>query len=143
MLTAVSGDMKEVNRMLLLKAFELAPSLVVDCGNSADPHSIFHLVPEEKLDSVYVMNAEAIYRLRDSLKQAMFWARRYNCQCIVITTVHILFSYDDEEENDNVLEHCWEIMREISAKMPVYVGIAHDKRHHRLAGRYAGEIAKL
>jgi len=107
----------------LLKAFELTPCLIIDCGNAANPHSLFPKIREEQLHDVYVMNAEAIYRFRDALKQVPYWAQRLKVRQIIVTTIHALFSYDDEEENYNVLEQCWKLMKQISEKIPVTVGV--------------------
>ena len=81
---------------LLLKAFEKTPSLIIDCGNCADPHKLFQYVKEEQLHDVYVMNAEAIYRFRDALKQVPYWAEKLKIKSIIITPIHTLFSYDDD-----------------------------------------------
>jgi len=141
MLISVKGDAGRVNKWLLLKAFEKAPSLVLDCGNSADPHMLFPQIREEQLHSVYVMNAEAIYRFRDALLQIPYWSRRLGTRCLAITTIHALFSYDNPDENYNVLEHCWELMKGLSADFPVYVGISDDKLHTGFAERFADERA--
>jgi hypothetical protein len=131
MLTAYTGN--SVNRELLFKAFE-KPSLIIDCGNCANPH-----IKEEQLHDVYVMNAEAIYRLRDALNQADHWLNKLKLKSIIVTTLHTLFSYDDETENYNVIEHCWQIMKRLSEKYPVFVGAT---EYEKFAVKYADKIER-
>jgi hypothetical protein len=137
-LVAMKDDGEIVNRKLFLKAFENHPSLILDCGNMANPHNLFPMVREEQLHDVYVMNAEAIYRFRDALRQIPYWVEKLKIRCIIITTIQVLFSYDDEEENHDVLEHCWELMKEISKTCTIY--IAYDDRNSEFAERFADEI---
>jgi hypothetical protein len=139
-LIAMKGDSKSVNRRLLLEAFETPPSLILDCGNCADSHALFPMIREEQLHDVYVMNAEAIYRFRDALRQIFYWAQKLKIKSIIITTIHALFSYDDDIENYNVLMHCWELMKELSGRYPLYVGIASDKMHLDFAERFSDNI---
>ena len=134
-LTAIKGDRDQINKKLLAKAYETLPSLILDCGNAADPHAI--RVDEQLLHHVYVMNAEAIYRFRDALKSIPRWAAELKVKTIIITTIHILYSYDDETENFNVLENCWELMKGISNDYLVYVGIGKDKMHSVFAERFS------
>ncbi|MBN1502457.1 hypothetical protein JW930_02855 [Candidatus Woesearchaeota archaeon] len=140
MLIAYRGCPDEVNQTLLLKSFEKTPSLILDCGNAANPHNLFPIIKEEQLHRVYVVNAEAIYRFRDALKQAPTWTKELGLVILVITTIHILFSYDDELENYNVLENCWEIMGRLSKNIQVNVGIAEDSMHGRFAKKFADDI---
>jgi hypothetical protein len=111
-------------RMLLLAAFEKAPSLVIDCANCANPHALFPAVPLERMHDVYVMNAEAIYRLRDTLRQVPYWARKLGVKTIVITQIGGLFSYDDKEENRDIIEHCKEIIQGLSEEYEVLMGVS-------------------
>lgn len=138
MLTAYTG--KDVNNRLLVKAFENTPSIIIDCGNACNVHNLFPMIKEEQLHEVYVMNAEAIYRFRDALKQIPYWSKKLKIKQVVITTIHILYSYDDEEENYNVLEHCWQIMKEISKNIPVYVGVK-KKKHLIFAQRFSDRLS--
>ncbi len=142
-LISLKGDSAEINKQLLLKALAGTPSLIIDCGNSADPHALFPYAREEQLYDVYVMNAEAIYRFRDALRLAPCWAERLGIRCLVITTMHALFSYDDEEENCNVLENCWELMKGLSMKYKVYVGIARNSMHEKFAENFSDSISEM
>jgi hypothetical protein len=143
MLVAYKGDKKIVNRSLLLKAFEEVPSLILDCGNAADVHALFQNIREDKLHDVYVINLEAIYRFRSGLQGASLWAKRLKIKQIIVTTADMLYSYDDEIENDNVLEHCWEIMKGISKKYPIKVGITKGQAHQKFAEKFADRIESV
>jgi hypothetical protein len=128
--------LKCMDSELLLRAFEITPSLIVDCGNAADPHQLFPHIREELLHQVYIINAEAIYRFRDALRKLPYWINKLKIRQVVITTTHTLFSYDDEIENNNVLEQCWELMKDISKECPVTVGIS-GKMHEDFAEAFA------
>jgi hypothetical protein len=118
MLVALVGD--DVNSSLLRIAFEKKPSLIIDCGNAADPYRLN--LPEEDLDSVYVIKAEAIYRFRDALRKAEGFLKGIGSKTLIVTTLETLFSYNNEEEDREVIGHCWEIIKEISSRNDVFVG---------------------
>jgi hypothetical protein len=143
MLKAYEGDYRQVNRELLQKAFESVPSLILDCGNAADVHSLFGSISEEQLHDVYVINLEAIYRFRKGLEETHGWIKKYDMKQVIVTTIHVLFSYDDEAENHDVLENCWEMMRGISKVVPVHVGIGEDRMHHDFAKEFADKIERV
>jgi hypothetical protein len=143
MLISYSGDRKSVNRKLLLESFESTPSLILDCGNAADVHSLFGKIDEELLHKVYVINLEAIYRFRKGLELTPKFVKELGIKQIIVTTISILFSYDDEVENFNILEHCWEIMKEISRKTPIKVGIGNDKLHYNFSNRFADKMCEV
>ena len=125
MLSAVKGD-------VVIRAFDKTPSLIIDCGNCADPHRLFPYIREEQLHSVYVVNAEAIYRFRDALIESQKWIHKLRLKQLIVTPIYTLFSYDDETENYNVIEHCWELMKKM--KIPVTIGV---KENDEFASRFA------
>jgi hypothetical protein len=139
-LTAIRGPVSDLNFRLLLLAFERSPSLVIDCANCADPHRFFGKVPEHKLSEVYVMNAEAIYRFRDSLKMVPYWAEKLSIRNIFVTTIGTLFSYDDKEEDKEVIEGCWELMKYISGRYDVYAAVDGGEKTQGLPERYADVV---
>ena len=124
---------------LLRYAVETQPSLVVDCANAANPHALFPDVEQEQLHQVYVMNAEAIYRFRDALRQVPLWAERLEVKMIIVMPIHILYAYDDEVENQDVLDDCWMIMHEIGKIYPVVVGVKANTIHEGFAKKYCSE----
>ena len=132
MLVALFGE--KANKRLLHLAFQKTPSLIIDCGNCANPHAL--RVRERQLHEVYVMNAEAIYRFREALRQAPAWIRKLNIQCVLITTIHALFSYDNEEENEKIIRHCWQKMKEFP--VPVYIAV--NPMHPNYAKDFADRI---
>jgi len=42
---------------------------------------------------------------------------------IVITSFKRLIDYDNEKENQDILEHSWELMKELSKKYKIVIGI--------------------
>jgi hypothetical protein len=117
--------LKVSNKDLLRMAIEKGNSLFIDAANCADPYSLD--VEEEQLDNVYVLNAEAIYRFRDTIKQASYWMHQFGLEHIFVSTIGGLFSYDDPKENQNVITHCVELLEDLSKTYPVYV--AYDKKY--------------
>jgi hypothetical protein len=138
MLTILNGP--DSNYKLMLLAFEKPPCLVIDCANYSDPHRFFGTVPEEKLDRVYVLNAEAIYRFRDTLKMVPYWLERLKIKNVFVTTIGTLFSYDDSEEDMEVIENCWEIMRQLSAKYDVYAAADQTGKYKAFPEKYSDRM---
>lgn len=132
-----------MNRKLLLDSFTLTPALILDCGNAVDVHSLFPEIKEEQLHEVYVINLEAIYRFRKGLEHTPRLIEELKLKQLIVTTVHVLFSYDDNVENFNILEQCWEMMKEISKLVPVNIGISYDKMHGAFAERFADNIITI
>jgi hypothetical protein len=128
-----------VNLELMRLAFENPPSLIVDCANCANPHRFFPEISEEQLHGVYVINAEAIYRFRDTLMKLPYWLDELGISHIIVTTTNIMFSYDDEQENHDILEHCWQLMRKLGQTSNVVVGIS-GAAQEELAQVYADKI---
>jgi hypothetical protein len=142
-LIAYRGDSKTVNFALVHSAFDQTPSLIVDCANCADPHSLFPYIRQEQLHDVYVINAEAIYRFRDTIIRLPHWIRMLGIRKIIITTIDTLFSYDDDEENRAVLMHCWELLKKLGAKTKVMVAVKKDSVHEAMARTYADAIQAM
>jgi hypothetical protein len=136
-LIAMRGLSTGVNQELMRLAFENSPSLIVDCANCANPHSMFPSVTQEQLHGVYVLNAEAVYRFRDTLIKLPELISKLGVRYVVVTTIHSLFSYDDEEENHDILEHCWELMRKLGESSTVVAGVGSSPVQERLASLYA------
>lgn len=126
-LTAIVGSPSSINRWLLIYAVNNAPSLLIDCANCANPYSIFDFVEFESLDRVFVMQAEITYTFRDILRRALKIAGQIGARCIVITTFGSLYHYDDEDENRDIREEAWELMKEISLRYEVMVGLVNEE----------------
>jgi hypothetical protein len=139
-LIAIRGSAQAVNMQLMEAAFANPPSLIVDCANYADPHMLFPAVSQEELDSVYVLNAEAIYRFRDTMIKLPYWIGKLGIKGVLVTTINTLFAYDDEEENRDVLEHSWQIMKRLGKSSTIRVGIIPGTVHEQLALIYADQL---
>jgi uncharacterized protein YerC len=114
MLIGVKGD-------VLPKAISLQPTLLIDCDMCANPFRLFPDVTQEELSGVYVVGVEIIYGLRDALKRADMHATRLGCSTIAISRMNRLFNYGDEDENHDVYEHSWEIIKSLAEKYTVVV----------------------
>ncbi len=128
----------------MLFAARHRPSLIIDCANAANPHALFPEVPMEALHDIYVVELELLYKFRDVLKKAPDIVGSIGAKCVAITTFEGLFHYRDEEENYNIHEHAWELMRELSQHAPVLVGITPKQKHFalRYCDKIIGDIAR-
>ncbi|MBN1385809.1 hypothetical protein JW968_02400 [Candidatus Woesearchaeota archaeon] len=124
------------NHDLLLRAFEKR-SLILDCANCANPHSLFPEIPYEKFHDVFVLEVEIIYKFRDTLKEMDRIMQSIRAERLIVTPFDRLFYYDDEKERENVLEHAWELMKGISKRYDVYVGV---KKQEDNARRYCDKV---
>ena len=136
-LIGVIGDSGSyVNRKLLLYASKNTPSLVIDCANAANPHSLFPEVSAEKMGDIYVVELEMLYKFRDVMLKVPFFIRDLKARCVIVTTSDHLFNYQDEVENNNIIEHTWELMKQIGKANTVVVGIEDGSVHEPFAERY-------
>ena len=137
-LVGVLGSSRSVNTGLLCLAAEHAPSLFVDCADCANPHIIFPRIAPEQLERVFVMQVDLIYSFRDAIKGLAMTANNMGARRIVISTFGRLFHYGDEAENNDILEHAWELLKDTSRTHDIIIGI-HDKERKR-AHKFCDEV---
>jgi len=118
MLKIIRDDFK-----LVLHALKNPPSLIIDAGNSANPHKFYPYVPYENYKQTYVVAVDAIYRFRDTLKNTGEMANALGAKLIVITSFDYLFNYQDEAENRNVMEHVQELIAGLGKSHDLYVNM--------------------
>lgn len=141
-LTAVAGRSDDVNTRLMMLALR-SPSLVIDCANYANAHAFHPYSDLSNFLQVHVVTVEAIYRFRDSLVRAESFARKLGTRRIIITTFHRLFNYDDKDELEDVYEHCWSLMKDLSQEHEVFAGVRHGSDQHRLSADHADHIEEV
>jgi hypothetical protein len=95
---------------LLQYAIDSAPSLIIDCSNCADPTSI------GAWDNVFVIEVELLYAFRDVLMKLPELINELGVDCVVITRLTHLFSYQNEIEDKQIGQHCLELIRELSKR---------------------------
>jgi len=142
-LRAVVGNHRRLNHELLLYAFENVPCLVVDCANVANPHPFASRFPLELFHKVFVVEVELIYTLRDVLKRVPRHINELGLKCVVITSFNHLFNYQDEHENREIYLHAWELMKEISQSVDVFVGVKEGGKQVQNAVMFADEVVEL
>jgi len=122
---------KEDNHRLLLHAIETSPSLFIDCDNCANPHALFPY-PFEKMSQVYVIQAELIYKFRDILKELpnLLTQLPDKTNNIIISSFNKLMNYQDKEENNNIFDHCWELLEKHGKQLNILIGV-HKKQEER------------
>jgi len=106
---------------LIEYALNHPPSLVIDCANCANPHKFYTRAPYENFKKTYVIAVDAIYRFRDTLKSAGQIADKLGVKTIIITSYKYLYNFNDEEEVQDVIAHCKEIISELNKKYLVLV----------------------
>jgi hypothetical protein len=127
-LKLLSGSSNSVNGELLIHASKNLPSLIIDCANAANPHSLFPEIDELKLAQMHVFELELLYKFRDVLLEVPSIAEKLKAKSIVVTTINHLFNYQDELENQNILQHAWELMKEIGKKHEIIIGITPESK---------------
>ncbi|MFH0978383.1 MAG: hypothetical protein V1837_03715 [Candidatus Woesearchaeota archaeon] len=137
-LTGIKGEY--ANTELLLYAITNKPSLIIDCANCADPHSLFPFVFPEDFVDVHVIEIELLYLLRDVLKRTGALADELKLRCVVIPTFDYLFAYDDKEENNEIFSQCWKLIKDLSLDHNVVVAI--HKSHDGFAAGYCDKIVE-
>jgi hypothetical protein len=141
-LITVIGD-RSLNSKLLLYASRHIPSLIIDCANAANPHSIFPDVPIERMNQIYVIELELLYKFRDVLLRLPSMINKLGLRCTIVTTSDGLFNYQDEIENNDIIEHSWELMRQIGSKKTIIVGVSYGSIHEKFAKKYSHRIGVI
>jgi len=133
LIAIISNNKQSINRKLLLYASKHTPSLIIDCANVANPHSL----SDANLHEIYVIELELLYKFRDVLLRVPSLVRQIKAKKIIVTTSDHLFNYQDEKENNNIIEHAWELMRKIGEKYTIVVGLKENSMHEKFAKKYA------
>jgi len=136
-LKCIRGRAGEVNRGIVAKAVELAPSLLIDAANSANIHQF----PD--CHGFYVVQAESLYRLVPTLQQVPRLARRIPTKNVLITTFSRLFGYDNKAEDTDIFEYSWELIARLSEDYDFHVGIEQGTIHEQLAMLHKAEVNEV
>ena len=112
---------KCTSQELINYALKNTPSLIIDCANAADPHTYFPYHDEECFENTYVLPVDLLYKFRDSLLQTQKFIQEKKIKVIVITSYSKLFHYNNNTENNLVLNHCFELMKELNKKTKVII----------------------
>lgn len=124
MLVAYKNKAWGNDKGLLIRAAQADEnSLFIDAANCADPYDLFGIVDEWQLKKVYVMNAEALYRFRDTLLAAKKWMQELQCQTLYVSSIGGLFTYNNEHENQELIRHCYYILSDLSQDYTVIASI--------------------
>ena len=132
----ITGSRKAVNHYLMCYAITHTPSIIVDCSNIANIHKWFPLFPHADFDQVFVYEFELLYKFRDCLVMVQEVAAARGVTCIIITSMHHLFNYQNEAENYEIYNHAWELMLQLSAVYDVRVAVD-SKLHLHFSARYS------
>ncbi|MGM5488833.1 MAG: hypothetical protein ACQESG_07840 [Nanobdellota archaeon] len=117
---------------VIFRAGERLPSMIIDCANAADPHTLYPYVPLESMDQIFVVEVELLYKFRDVVKALPPFLHEKAIQRVLIITGH-LFNYQDERENYYVLRHAWELIHKISREVEVLATVQPGSLHHKFA----------
>lgn len=140
MLIGLVSPTRTINYDLLRYAARQAPALVIDCANVADPHRLYPEFSHETLRQIYVVELELLYKFRDVLKNVPRYVEKIRARTVVVTTADYLFHYQDKEENYDIHQHCWELLRELGQVYDVRVGVLANSEHLAFAQRYCDRI---
>jgi len=138
----IGSSGNSLNRKLLHLASTKTPSLIIDCANVANPHSLFPKVDIDIMNNIYVIELELLYKFRDVLLRVPSIVRRLKLNRIIVTTSDHLFNYQDELENRNVIEHSWELMGKIGDLTTIVVGVKSKSIHLKYI-KYCHKVFRL
>lgn len=130
MLVAVSGEGS--CRDVVLRAIDEGVCGVIDCANTADPHTFFPLV-EDAVEQCFVLSIDLLYSFPDAVRQAFNTSWR----AVAVTFPGRLFHYQNSVENEQVFLQSWELLQKLSSRMPVFVSVRKDDAQLLFAGRFA------
>ena len=94
----IKGPRKKTNTILLEKAVQFQPSLLIDCSRAANPYRLRGVGPED-FQHVYVIEVEMLYKLRDVVDSIPCIIHEKNIRTVVITDWSSVFHYQNEYEN--------------------------------------------
>jgi hypothetical protein len=97
------------------------PILLIDCSNCANPHKLYPKFGYKELNSIYVIPVELIYSFRDVLKKIPEIMESLEINNLAVSSFSHLINYQDEEENNSIYEHAWDLLRELSKKYNIVI----------------------
>jgi hypothetical protein len=139
-LAVICGTRHDMHQRILRIAAANQPVLIVDCATCADPHTLVRYATPEALDQIYVIEVDLLYKFRDVLLQLEQLAKSVGAKKILISAFDRLFHYQDEEENGDVHEQIWLLLRRIAAAHDIVVAVRKGTVHEGFARRFAGVI---
>lgn len=128
MLIGWYGNRVSASDAVITHALQHTPSLILDCANRADPYSFMHEAPIEAFDHVHVVSFDLLYSLQDALLRAPQDLQETKAQTLIVTAFDGLFNYQDDEENENLYQHAWQLLRRIAKRYDVHVAFTHKQR---------------
>lgn len=132
--TAIGND----EALLLQAVLRGKKCLFIDAANCANPYKLLGVVDEFQLKNVFVMNAEAIYRFKDTLLAAQKWMRELGCSELYVSSIGGLFSYDDQKENEEIIRHCYYILADLAQYYSVHIAL--DTRYEKIIRECAHRV---
>jgi len=84
------------------------------------------------MSQVYIIQAELIYKFRDILKELPNLINQLpdKTNNIIISSFNQLMNYQDKEENNNIFDHCWELLEKHGNHFEILIGV-HQKQESR------------
>jgi hypothetical protein len=133
---AIVGERKVVNYQLAEIAAKYRPTLVFDTGNFMNPHKLHPHIPLEQFTQIYVIEIQLLYKFLSALQQHKRIIPEHT-KTICVTSFHMLMNYQNDIENNAVLEQCLEILRTLAKTYRVYIGVQPNTKLHQLVKQHA------
>jgi len=140
-LFGITGHKTSVNRDIVNCALDNVPALLIDCANCANVHH--YNADLDKLMNLFVIPAESLYRFIPTLKDIDNIASQIKVKKIFITTFTNLFNYDNDEENWNVFNNAWDLIKKLSEKFEITLGIEKNTIHDYLSKKHGVKFFKM
>jgi hypothetical protein len=127
-----------INLELLDYAAKNIPCLIIDCSNIANPHLLYPKYTINELSNIYVIPVELIYTFRDVLQNLNKTCIEKGINKVIITKFGRLINYQNDEENNNIYNQSWELLKKHSLLLDIRIAIPKDQKE--TARRYCDII---
>lgn len=111
-------------------AIEHTPCIFIDASNCANPPR--YGINDDRMHDVFVVQAELLYTLRDTLRDLPRLVQDLHTTTIIISPFDRVFNYHDEVENSAVFSECWELLYLYGKEYHILAGIGktHEPYSH-------------
>lgn len=140
LIALINKTWEKANNEVFMYGSEHLPCLVIDCANFADPHRFYPDISLEQMQHMYVFELELLHRFRDVLRQLPLYAKRHQVQSVIVTTCDHLINYQDEQENRDIYQHAWELMRKMGGRWDIVAAVLRDSGQCHWARQFCHEI---
>lgn len=142
-LIGFTGTLYTVNFHLVRYASQHLPAIMIDCANAACPHRYYPMIDLSDMQQIYVFELELLHKFRDVLKRLPLYVKRLNARSIIVTASDHLINYHDDKENHDIYMHAWQLMKRMSTKTDILVGVDLKSSQHGYAVKFCDRMENI